>query len=267
MSAYYRNSDDIEFTPLTQEREKELFAIYYAGSTKVNGEWITTAAALAARDDIIHHHLKLAAKLGLIIAKGVVSIEDAISAANFGLLKALEGRSFKSDGTARFGSYIRHYIRERVLQAMRGNQAFRKPSYDRAKVSLSGDGAYSGERTVLNPWQDEVSSAPGAAVTGFKCLFKDDAAYCVEVVQSLGTVDEETESAQLLSERKALIEQAMLKLTPIERATIESEFYGDGNFAEVGRAFGMTREGVRRAHERAMAKLKVALKGLKEELL
>src|SRR6266850_814566 len=105
--SYYSPQDNLAYIPLTADEEKNLFEAFYNKND------------LAARDRIIQTHLKLVAKLALRVSgRGGLPDEDAISAANFGLVKALESRCFKPDRGQRFSTYVRKYIMGQVIKAL-----------------------------------------------------------------------------------------------------------------------------------------------------
>jgi DNA-directed RNA polymerase specialized sigma24 family protein len=82
----------------------------------------------------------------------------------------------------------------------------------------------------------------------------------------LQTVDHAFEEQQLSSERRRFIEAALTKLPELEASTIRAHFFGDRNFADIGRERDLTREGVRKAFNRGLAKLKELLAEHREEL-
>lgn len=105
---YYRSTDNIDFNPLTRTEEIALVEAFYAGS-------------LEARDKLIMCHLKLAARIAISMAPQLPTrtVSEIISAANVGLVQALEVRRYDPARGARFSTYARHYIRGAILADMR----------------------------------------------------------------------------------------------------------------------------------------------------
>jgi RNA polymerase sigma factor (sigma-70 family) len=234
--AYYTETDDITFTPLTAEQEQTLF-------TRFNNS--TGEAALEARDIIIHHFLKLAAKLGLQFAKGNLTEEDAISAANFGLIKAIESKKFTSKNGARFCSYVRLYIHEQIMAAIRSRGPKRlPPSFHQ--------------------------NAPDATITGVEAVHEK---YMDKHLGRLFTettemsVDHEYEGLQLDEARRTLILQALDKLPELEAYAIRRVGLEGQNFAVVGEEKNVSREAARKAFGRGIKKVRALLEPVRSELL
>jgi RNA polymerase sigma factor (sigma-70 family) len=228
----------LSFVPLTRSEEKELFRrFYHENDTR-------------ARDEIIKRHLKFVAKLSLTYAKGAIPDDDAISAGNFGLLQALESKCFDPERGFLFSSYLRSYVRGQVLAALRE----------------------SGWKSQLLDEKERNAFAPEATVTGSHC---DDTkrfrhggftvAYRARKCHGDG-VDNGVEGKQLNEVRRDAITKALKQLPKLEAETVQSHFFKDKNFADIGRAHNLTREGIRKAFNRGMTKLKDILASREEEL-
>jgi len=207
--SYYSKDEDISYTPATRAEEVELFAKFYAGD-------------LISRDKIITNHLKLVVKLSLAYARGALPEDEAISAGNAGLIRALEGRSFDTSRGVFFSSYVSAYIRGQVLAAIR----------DR-------------EGSIPAPVEDEESTEENI---------------CPD------SVDHAYPEIQLSEVRMTKLNEAIDQLPPLEAATVRSTYFDDKSFAEIAHEHGFSREGVRKAHVRAMGRLATALANLRAEL-
>lgn len=98
MSKYYEK-DDLTFEPFVREKENELFERASAGD-------------LEARDEIIKNYLKFAASEGLRESKGQFPEDEVLSAANWGLMTAVQRYNPKKGNG--FACFARRFIRGRV---------------------------------------------------------------------------------------------------------------------------------------------------------
>ncbi len=242
---YYSQTDDISYVPLSPEEEKNLFREFYDNPAMSD-------RSLAARDVLIRKHLKLAAKLSLQAAKGVLREEDAISAGNMGLIQALESRKFDTKYGTRFSTYCRRYITGQTFRALRFLCI--APRY-------TDEENYSSEATITG------SRAPtvGGVLYGAHNLL------CFDLRSSpdgtLSTVDHGYEELELQERRAELISEVLLTLPALEAAAVRGEFFAQHTFADTARAHGVTREGVRKAYSRGMKKITEALINVKLEAL
>lgn len=231
--AYYSKTDDLSFTPLTPEQELDLFTRYYKGD-------------LAARDEILRHHLKLAAKLGLRFAKGYLPPDVAISAANYGLVVALNARRFRP-GKVRFGSYLREYVRSEVLSEIRGERAIRRVQIVEMVVPA--------EVTVTG-----IKSRNGAMAAEHKAHY-----VLGNIFEQV--VDPEGENNQLREVRRDFIQRALTRLSKVEAHCIRCVLLEEGTRASAARDLGLSKEALRKAYNRAVRKLRSFLAPVKSELL
>lgn len=234
--SYYSPTDDISFIPLTKEEELSLFERYYNNND------------LEARDTIIRCHLKLVAKLALRQSRGALPDDEAISAANFGLLQALEVKKFEP-GRVRFGSYVRLYVRGQVLIAIRDR--VRPHATFQTRNNFCVDAGLTGQVA------QEVRELLGIHADAKENLVfnphKRD-----EVIDGEKLVED--------ADRASLIQDAIAQLTDVEAAAITGTYFEQRSFADIGRRFkGVTREGIRKAHDRALVKLRVSLAFLEKE--
>lgn len=235
-SRYYSATDDISYIPLTWEEEKALFARFYDNND------------LAARDEIFSRHLKLAAKLSLHAAKGMLPEDDAISAGNFGLLQCLNSKNFdpnfQSLKPVRFSTYCRLYVTGQVKAALR----FLSP------LSL---GKADTTRTVRA--EDAATTGTGGYDGGF------NASTVIEA--TLGTQEHGYEDKERQDNRMELISRLLAGLPTLEAEAVRGEFFHQHTFADTARRFGVSREGVRKAYNRAMIKLTKELATVDREAL
>lgn len=260
MSTYYSAQDNISFVPLTRVEEQQLFSRFYASPAEK-----PTADSIAARDEIVARHLKLVAKLSLQMAKGCLRDDDAISAGNFGLLQALEARNFDPSRGVLFSSYVRSYVRGQVLAALRENNWKGVPHPEEGQ-SL---GEYAPDATITGrDAGEEPCTRRGHWVVVFPSYrLAQRGTGPAPTVIGHATVDADAENSQFSHERREAIENALKKLPELEASTIRAHFFGERNFADIGRERNLTREGVRKAFNRGLAKMKELLTGLREELL
>jgi RNA polymerase sigma factor (sigma-70 family) len=80
------------------------------------------------------------------------------------------------------------------------------------------------------------------------------------------SVDHDYSELQLNEVREGSIKEAVRHLTEQESAMIKRVYYEGKSMAEAGREIGITREGARKLHNRAMAKLHRVLRTQKSEL-
>lgn len=241
--AYYSPKDDISFVPLTLDEEHQLFVAFYAGS-------------LEARDTLIQKHLKLVAKLALQLGKrGGLADEDAISAGNFGLLQALESKCFDINRGIRFATYVRSYVNGQVKAALRA----RSTTVEVYEIDHHAeDAVITGSRSDENDAHIRISQLKRA----------------LDTTMSEGPV---TEECDLSTVRREKLLKAINQLPEPEKIALRDHYFHGHNFAEIARRRNAcrtlvsnkkhtTREGVRKAHNRALCKVQTALAHLQAEL-
>jgi RNA polymerase sigma factor (sigma-70 family) len=241
-SYYGPGTEDLTFTPLTLAEERALFDSFYAGS-------------LPARDKLITNHLRWAAKMGLSCARRMLQDDDAISAANMGLIKALEARSFDQSKGFRFTTYARFYIKESVMKRI--NEQCVVPNLERVgtaqhKEYFSDDGVLTGVLASGAPGSNinNAGSCYTTTCTGFKPL------------EEVPHVWPSMEDDDLNAQRRVVIDKALARLKPTERAAVTKILLQGFANVEAAVQLGITRQGCQRAFRRAMAKLR----GMKDEL-
>lgn len=102
--SYYRNQEDLTFTPTTHAEEKILFAKAKAGDE-------------AAKEQIIRSHLLLVAATAGNFARGKLPTDEVTSAANFALMTAYQ--NFNPDLNNRFSSFLTLYVRGAIARLWR----------------------------------------------------------------------------------------------------------------------------------------------------
>lgn len=100
-NSYYPPGTDLTFVPVTHEEERELFRRAKAGDA-------------AAKEQIIRNHLLLVANIARRLARGKLPEEDVISAANFALVKALDG--FDPARPNRFSAFLKLFVRGEIAR-------------------------------------------------------------------------------------------------------------------------------------------------------
>lgn len=178
---------------------------------------------LAARDELIRCHLKFAAKQALLLGRPHLHEEDAIAAGNLAIMKALSAKKFQSKG-ARFSTYLRSFIMGAIRVARR--DTFRSTGIP------------------ASHWYPEASPVaipnPGAGPN------------CITLV-----LMPDVEEHDLQERRRELLLPALQKLSSIEQTVITDVYFRNKSYAETGRdRGGLTREGVRKIHDRAIKKLR-----------
>lgn len=240
--AYYSATDDITFTPLTEEEETRLFKIFL--NTKPGSK-----TGLAARDELITRHLKLVVKLSLAAAKQAIPDDIAISAGNAALMQALECRRFKPELGIRFATYLRLFIRGQINKAIRSHQ---HPRIDRdpgsSRQTFAEEPALTGQ-----PARNAKNITPPVIDPFF-----DSAVH----------VDHPYEAEELGRDRERAIKKAMLRLKGLELVAIREVYLEGRSYAEVGRRNGgVSRQAVEQASHKGLKKLRIALSPLKSDLL
>lgn len=227
MSTYYgKGTDDLSFTPLTVEEERELFSKYYAGD-------------LVSRDKIIQTHLKYVAKLSLQVAKHAIPEDEAISAGNAGLMQALDLRKFDPTKGARFSTYLRLFVVGKVREQLR----FVIEASNRAPLGAD----------------EPETLPPEVIVTGV--LADGNRPQSPSVF-----VDSEAENSQFNLERREALEKAMTSLSEIEQAAVRAVFFDGKTCVDVAAKLGVTRQAAQQARVRAMKKLRAVLSETYSEL-
>lgn len=244
---YYSVTDDISFTPLTPEQERSLFERYYAGD-------------LTARDEIVACHLKLVAKLSLQVSKGMLKENEAISAGNFGLMQALEAKKFDVNFGVRFGSYVRLYISGEVKKAVRAKlqnatEHSSIPEAEHYPHDMTMTGQQAGKDVEVYGVGLGRGSRHGTPTNACR-------------THRTWGFEEHIDGDKLVedTDRAAQIAEALSKLSEVEAAAINGTYFEGRAFADIGRKLGLTREGIRKAHDRAVEKLKGLLSLFKPEV-
>lgn len=99
--SYYKNGEDLSFTPSSHEEERARFIAAKAGDE-------------AAKERIIRDHLLLVADIARKLCKGRLPENEVISAANFALMKAYE--NFDSSFPNRFSGFLKLHVRGEIAR-------------------------------------------------------------------------------------------------------------------------------------------------------
>lgn len=131
-SRYYSEGQDIHYKPISAEEERELFVKARAGDE-------------AAREFLIKNHLLLATILARKYSAGRIDEKDAISAANLGLIKAVD--KFDPTRNNRFCTYLRKYVYGEIMGELKDCAEFSQLS--------SGVSGYRPEESEAHPVEEE----------------------------------------------------------------------------------------------------------------
>lgn len=121
-NSYYSKNDTITHTPISHEQEKELFKRFYAGDPNN-----MSADALSARDAILTNNLRYAALTALRHSSRRQYHQELTSAANMGLVKALESRRHRPEA-GRFTTFATKYIIGEICAHFRVSNAVTFPA-------------------------------------------------------------------------------------------------------------------------------------------
>ena len=223
---YYRNSNDLAFTPRSRE---EIFALVktWQDSDPAN----PGPEAMAARDILATQYLKLVAKLAIQTARKLMTHDQAISAGNYGLMMALDKRKFDFKRNTSFTTYLRWYVRKHVFKAL---EDIRKHSSHLERPTRET--------------RPEENTLTGAVARDNSGADKDD-------VEMPGFEGEEVTANQ-----KRVVKKVLKKLPPLERAAVEGKFFLGKDHVQVGKENGVSREAVRKALGRGMLKIQRAVR-------
>lgn len=241
---YGPGTNDLTFTPLTRAEETALFERYYAGD-------------LAARDELVQKHLRLVAKLSISYAKHALPEDEAISAGNYGLMQALNSKRFKPGIGTLFSTYLRSWVQGEIRRALRekGQNRLFQPE----ALNFFGEGAaLTGRIDHLNR-NERLFCANGPDDRNPGCGRIPD-----EVSPSVADLYEEQ---QINEERRKALAEAMTLLTPIEKASLFGIVCADKTYSDLGRENKVSRQACKKAHARALRKLREALSGQYENLM
>jgi RNA polymerase sigma factor (sigma-70 family) len=200
---------------------------YRSGAAPVRHEWSRdeeialfkkAKRSAEAREEFISQYLLYAADIGQRAAAGRLRQDDAISAANVGLLKAVD--RWKPDGRSRFSTFARKFIRGHVLSEVRRHRVrtMRHVSIDDDESGVPYDSV---DHLIAYP-EDSVPDL--VRETGGKLLKK--------VMQDI--------------------------LTPRERRVIHLRFGLKWDYTRIGEKEGFRRQRAQQLVARAVAKLRAA---------
>lgn len=121
-TAYYSKDQNITHVPISHSEEIALFKRFYKGNPKNMSK-----DALAARDAILTNNLRYAASIAGNHSSRTTYHADLISAANAGLLKALECRRFRPE-QGRFTTFATKFIVGEICKFFRVSGAVTFPA-------------------------------------------------------------------------------------------------------------------------------------------
>lgn len=222
-TGYYGPGHEISYKKMTAEEERDLFKRYREdGDTE-------------ARDTVVRNQLLLVAGIAIKMAPSWMPIDEVISAANNGLMKAAKKFDYKNG--ARFPSYARKFIRGEIIRLCR----------DQAPVHIPN-----GQPMCESVQWDNQEILPDDAVMDEPC---DDPSEEVAAVDRIEFIKK--------SIRLALNDRS---LDCIERHVLIQHFFHDRTFKQiaeelpehVGRS-GLSRARIGQIKDAGCAKLKSIL--------
>lgn len=122
MNSYYPKGTNLEFSAVSHEEERALFAKAKAGDD-------------AARERIIHNHLLLVAGIARRLAKGRLPEDEVVSAANFALMKAFH--NFNPDFPNRFAAFLKLHVRGEIARLWHDKNIVRKDDFSDGEAIVS----------------------------------------------------------------------------------------------------------------------------------
>ena len=241
LDSYFRDLG--KYGRITAEEEVELISAYRDGDVKA-GEKIVTA------------NLRFVVSVAKQFENVHVPLADLISAGNIGLIKALE----KYDPTRgfKFISYAVWWIRQMVLmEIMNNGRAIRIPSN-----IMQANNRY---RRAYGEDMPDIAKLN---------MYSLDHEYGEDAMTLADTIEDESFSPpDIMIYDKSMVQYAIDRLTPRERAVIMLRFgITDGrprSYDDISMEmdYDLTRERIRQICNRALRKLKTQLVRVKPELL
>jgi RNA polymerase primary sigma factor len=225
----------------------------------------------AAREQLIHAHLRLVVKIAHEFEDWGLALLDLISEGNLGLMKAVD--RFDPDRGVRLAGYAVWWIKHRMQRAI-VNQArtVRLPAHAQDRLlrirraartlhdTLGRDASDAELGAELGLPEHKVARLRAAAQgpASLDCAIDAEGRTLAECVADENAL---TPSAALEAKSTARqLHDALACLKPRERWVLERRFDlkgdGDRTIAELGRELGVTREGVRVIQNRALKKLR-----------
>lgn len=251
----YYSHQAIESIRLTQAQEQELFAQLKANpdDAKVVEQIVRSYLFFAlrqARKDMGRRTVEARMKCGL-------AEDDAISAANLGLMRAI--RRFDAGRGARFTTYAGWWIKKALSEARYDVHAIKVPSGDRKRYSqfakMKREGVSSEDiAAILEVTLYEVErilSLPSGRQDSFDSEVPLE--YAAEVIDSEEA--ERGEHEELLQK----LEAAKMKLGIEELGIVHDRFSRNMSLAEIGKARGMSSFLVKERLQTILHVLKITL--------
>lgn len=246
---YYR-VDIRRYPSLSTEDELALFVSYRKRKTAVK------------RDKLVRQYLYWAAELACRYCGPRMSKADAISAANYGLMQAID--KFDPNEGRRFVTYSYFAIRREVLYALRDSYVVNPESgLWASKYRFNTSQKTPDDAQKLNEERKTVFENVSAPVAiGLPGTSGLSDAQVIESVESDCRAEVEGNSL-----REAL--RAALPALPVELQTVvELKYFTQppATFIEIGEKLGCSKDHARWLHTRAMTALQKALRPVAKEL-
>jgi len=274
---YYRN-DVARPAPLSKDAELELFARYRRRRTAT------------LRDRIVRQYLYWPAQIACRYAGPRMSKAEAISAANFGLMLAIE--DFDPSRGRRFTTHSFFAIRRTVLDALRDTYLIDPtPGISAARHVFNTSGKTAEDKTRLQAERRRVFDSVAKSVNVFggggmggstvsetprfrnyryndPGLREEDKTFLREA--ALQQTDRnliQPDCRENLDQQSAfaLVREKLKKLDPLEQQVMRARYFSDptSSFREIGETLKLKEDHVRYVHDRALKKLG---KSVKKEL-
>jgi RNA polymerase sigma factor (sigma-70 family) len=239
---YYRNNENLRFTMVTAEQEKQLFKDARAGDE-------------TAREFLIKNHLLFCANFGRKRNRGLQD-DEVISAVNAALMKAID--EFNPDYGSRFTRYLVPFLRGAIANLWKSKNLVRVPTpkdpefSSQSRFSHYDDAAHEADSARAGE-TDAGEATRWAAPAPTRC----------EVTNLLATEDlgEEIAESDFKGQILPLLAKCRSALTPEEQHLLTEVYENNKSFTQVGLDCKppVSRQAIHQAHGRVMTKLRAAL--------
>lgn len=261
MRSYYRNQDVEECPIPTAQEEREMFEAYRKSPSAALRERIVRSylrfALRSARKDLKHRPGHMRTRSGL-------SEDDSISAANLGLMQAIE--RFDPKKGFRFTTYAGFWVFKQLLEARYAAHSI-KISYDETRL-FSKFVRMSRKEGLTEEQISEVTGTPLPeverilALTGGRCVhvgsFINPDALFVNLEPAADvdlTVDGPVNGLEH-RERFEQLREAVRSLPKTSRQVVEAKYFSQKSIPEIGRTLGLPNSTVAKILRDAQERLK-----------
>jgi RNA polymerase sigma factor (sigma-70 family) len=207
----------------------------------------------AAKDKLVRQHLCFALRMASKFRGPRLDIDEAVSAANAGLVEAIE--RFKPGRNTKFVVFAYMTIRRHLVEALMSTYPVKISRHLRKKlrVASAGNAPAGGEPRTL----DELYEALGSAPDFDPDLLIEQRPDAPFMPHGADAPDAHLDSLLRCEE----VRTAVARLPAIERAVIEARHFSEEvrSFEQISRELGQTKKKVRAAYAAALGRLRRAL--------